>query len=153
MKYRDISFHVHILQNFNNFFINKHRANIHGVDSFYFVFFYVKCRSICSSSLPSTNRHVPHLTPMLEPRASNCSEIWNANSLVGVRTSVWSRCGEASSDWRMGRAKAPVLPEPVSARPMTSLPAGAEETNVSHWPKWSSKFPVTFYCGGGNIFV
>lgn len=73
------------------------------------------------------NGHLPHLTPMLEPKASNCSEIWNASSLVGVRTRVWSLCGEASSDWRMGRAKAPVFPEPVSARPITSLPAGQEE--------------------------
>lgn len=71
--------------------------------------------------------HVPHLTPMLEPRASNCSEIWNANSLVGVRTRVWSLWGEDSSDWRMGRAKAPVFPEPVSARPITSLPVVQEE--------------------------
>ena len=66
---------------------------------------------------------------MLEPSASNCSEIWKASSLVGVRTRVWSLWGEASRDCRMGRAKAPVFPEPVSARPITSFPAGQERSD------------------------
>ena len=62
---------------------------------------------------------------MLEPRASNCSAIWKASSLVGVRTRVCSRWAEFSRDWRMGSAKAPVFPEPVSARPITSFPVGS----------------------------
>ncbi len=42
--------------------------------------------------------------------------------LVGVSTSANRRVGVSSRAWRMGRAKAPVLPDPVSARPMMSLP-------------------------------
>lgn len=41
---------------------------------------------------------------------------------MGVRTSVWSLWADDSRDWRIGRAKAPVFPDPVSARPITSLP-------------------------------
>ena len=62
-----------------------------------------------------------HLTPMCLPKASNCSPIWKANSLVGVNTRPKSRCGLSSKACSMGKAKAPVLPDPVSARPMTSL--------------------------------
>lgn len=70
--------------------------------------------------------HKSHLlvwTPMEDPRASNCSEIWKASSLVGVSTRANNRWGVSSSAWRIGKAKAPVFPEPVSASPMTSLPA------------------------------
>lgn len=59
---------------------------------------------------------------MEDPRASNCSEIWKASSLVGVRTRANNRWGVSSSAWRIGKAKAPVFPEPVSASPMISLP-------------------------------
>lgn len=62
-------------------------------------------------------------TPMEDPSASNCSEIWKASSLVGVRTRANNRWGTSSSAWRIGKAKAPVFPEPVSASPMMSLPA------------------------------
>lgn len=62
-------------------------------------------------------------TPMEDPRASNCSEIWKASSLVGVRTRANNRWGVSNSAWRIGKAKAPVFPEPVSASPMMSLPA------------------------------
>lgn len=61
-------------------------------------------------------------TPMEDPRASNCSEIWKASSLVGVSTRANNRWGVSSSACRIGKAKAPVFPEPVSASPMTSLP-------------------------------
>lgn len=66
--------------------------------------------------------HTPVLTPMLDPKASNCSPIWKASSLVGVRIREWSLWAEERSDCRMGSAKAPVFPEPVSAKPMTSRP-------------------------------
>ena len=63
-----------------------------------------------------------HFTPILAPRASNCSEIWNANSLVGVKIKAKYLCGFSRSDCKIGRAKAAVFPEPVSASPITSLP-------------------------------
>ena len=68
---------------------------------------------------------------MLEPRASNCSAIWKASSLVGVRTRVWSRWAEFSRDCRMGSANAPVFPEPVSARPITSFPVGSHGVGMT----------------------
>lgn len=71
-------------------------------------------------------RHSPHCTPMEDPRASNCSEIWKASSRVGVRTKANKRWGVSSSAFRMGKAKAPVFPDPVSANPMISRPE--EET-------------------------
>ena len=42
--------------------------------------------------------------------------------LVGAMTQAKKGCGSPRSAWRMGRAKAPVFPEPVLARPMISLP-------------------------------
>jgi hypothetical protein len=68
-------------------------------------------------------RHLPHCTPIDDPRASNCSEIWKANSRVGVRTRANSRWGVSSRAFRMGKAKAPVFPDPVSANPIISRPA------------------------------
>ena len=72
-------------------------------------------------SIPPTR--TAHLTWMPEPSASNCSAIWMASSRVGDSTSAKSACGLSSSSCRMGSAKAPVLPDPVCARPMTSRPA------------------------------
>ena len=63
------------------------------------------------------------LMPMEAPNASNCSAIWKASSRVGASTREKRRAGAASSACRMGMAKAPVLPEPVSASPITSRPA------------------------------
>lgn len=60
---------------------------------------------------------------MVEPRASNCSDIWKANSLVGVSTKAYNLCGLSSNVCRMGNANEPVFPEPVSAKPMISLPS------------------------------
>lgn len=59
------------------------------------------------------------------PSASNCSEIWNANSRVGVNISAKYLCGFSSSACNIGSANAPVLPDPVSARPMISFPCNA----------------------------
>lgn len=85
------------------------------------------------------NFSVPHLTPMLEPRASNCSEIWKASSRVGVRTRVCSRWAQFSSDCRMGNAKAPVFPEPVSARPITSFPVAGSHGGDGRGACWDRK--------------
>jgi len=71
-------------------------------------------------SIPPTMTE--HFTPIRAPRASNCSDIWNANSRVGVRTSAKRRCGCSRRLCKMGNAKAPVLPEPVSANPIMSFP-------------------------------
>jgi hypothetical protein len=32
---------------------------------------------------------LPHLIPILDPKASNCSDIWKANSLVGVKINAY----------------------------------------------------------------
>lgn len=116
----------------NVWFFGQHQRLGHHIDSSHYDSWKKKKKGECQkqrqtktlelSAIKTYNGHIPHLTPILEPSASNCSEIWNANSLVGVRTRVWSLWGEASSDWRMGRAKAPVFPDPVSARPITSFP-------------------------------
>lgn len=116
------------ITNHNVWFFSQHQRLGHHIDSSNYDSWEKKGKKRMSArnkttEIKSINGHVPHLTPMLEPRASNCSDIWNASSLVGVRTRVWSLWGEASSDWRMGRAKAPVFPEPVSARPITSFPS------------------------------
>lgn len=62
---------------------------------------------------------------MSSPSALNWSPIWSANSRVGVRISANIVCGVSMSDCKMGRAKAPVFPEPVSANPITSFPCSA----------------------------
>lgn len=45
------------------------------------------------------------------PKASNCSPIWNANSLVGVRIRAKSFCGVSKRACKIGKANAAVLPE------------------------------------------
>lgn len=75
-----------------------------------------------NKSIPVSQGYLPLWTPMEDPRASNCSEIWKASSLVGVSTRANNRWGASSSAWRIGKANAPVFPEPVSASPMISLP-------------------------------
>lgn len=57
-----------------------------------------------------------------EPRAVNCSVICRASSRVGVSMSAKVPMGSAAHCWRMGTAKATVLPEPVREPPMQSLP-------------------------------
>ena len=42
-------------------------------------------------------------------------------NLVGVSISAYSFPGESKRDWKIGRANAPVFPEPVSAKPIMSL--------------------------------
>ncbi len=49
--------------------------------------------------------------------------------LVGVSMSANSREGASNKDWRIGKAKEPVLPEPVSARPITSRPVQYTKIN------------------------
>mmetsp|Transcript_18827 Transcript_18827/g.47528 ORF Transcript_18827/g.47528 Transcript_18827/m.47528 type:complete len:284 (+) Transcript_18827:711-1562(+) len=71
-------------------------------------------------STPPTS--AAHLTPMVLPSASNCSPIWMASSRVGDSTRQNSACGLSSSSCSTGSAKAPVLPDPVCASPMMSLP-------------------------------
>lgn len=86
-----------------------------------------------------------HFTPMLDPKcnektlifmatdfrqryspkASVCSDIWKASSLVGVRTSAKYLWGFSSNACSMGMIKAPVFPDPVSAKPIMSLPCRA----------------------------
>lgn len=92
MKYRDISFHVHILQNFNFFFINKHHANIHGVDSFYFVFFMSNVDpSVLHLCLQQTDTyHIWHRCWSPEPQTAQRSE-------TPTPWSEWGRaCGAAA---------------------------------------------------------
>lgn len=96
--------------------------------------------------------HLPTISPMQVPSASNCSAIWNANSRVGVTTSANNRLGESKRDCRMGNANAPVFPDlkqhvermdhrqfvsrpvtyPVSASAMMSFPVSATGM-VSCW--------------------
>lgn len=71
---------------------------------------------------------IPVFNPMVEPKASNCSAIWNANSRVGVRTKakyLWPVFNKAC---KIGMANAPVLPDPVSAKPIISRPI-----RVNYW--------------------
>lgn len=79
-----------------------------------------------------SSQNLPVCTPIEDPRASNCSEIWKASSRVGVRTKANKRWGVSSSAFRMGKAKAPVFPEPVSASPMISRPRGWKKKKTSH---------------------
>jgi len=72
-------------------------------------------------SMPPTS--TAQRTPIREPTASTCSAIWMASSRVGDSTSAYSSCGLSIRPCRMGRLKAPVLPDPVCASPITSLPA------------------------------
>jgi hypothetical protein len=60
--------------------------------------------------------------PIPAPIASNYSAIWTHNSLVGLMTQAKNGYGFSKSFWITGIAKAAVLPEPVSARPIISLP-------------------------------
>ncbi|KAH3661827.1 hypothetical protein OGAPHI_006005 [Ogataea philodendri] len=71
-------------------------------------------------SIPPTM--VEHRRPMLTPKASNVSRIWYANSLVGAK--MHAKYGVCASQraWRIGIANAAVLPDPVWAIPMMSLP-------------------------------
>mmetsp|Transcript_102027 Transcript_102027/g.283984 ORF Transcript_102027/g.283984 Transcript_102027/m.283984 type:complete len:234 (-) Transcript_102027:55-756(-) len=75
-------------------------------------------------SRPPTITAVCSLMPL--PMASNCSPICTQSSRVGARTTAKKRCGSSSSLCTMGNAKAPVLPLPVSARPMMSRPCKAQ---------------------------
>eukprot|EP00967_Tisochrysis_lutea_P069144 scaffold90789_cov30-Tisochrysis_lutea.AAC.3 len=72
------------------------------------------------------------LTPIMEPRASSCSPICRASSRVGETMSPKSGCGFSSSWLSTGSPKAAVLPEPVSASPITSRPCSAHGI-ASHW--------------------
>mmetsp|Transcript_29605 Transcript_29605/g.104291 ORF Transcript_29605/g.104291 Transcript_29605/m.104291 type:complete len:240 (+) Transcript_29605:922-1641(+) len=72
-------------------------------------------------SMPPTTQQ--HRRPMPRPKASNTSWICTASSRVGASATAKRREGWSSSLCRMGSANAPVLPDPVSARPMTSRPA------------------------------
>lgn len=47
----------------------------------------------------------------------------------------------------MGRAKAPVLPDPVSARPMMSLPVPAREREMEDGRKGVGQFNLRKDCG------
>ena len=71
-------------------------------------------------SKPPTNTAV--LNPIEDPRASNYSAIWTLSSLVGDKTQAKKGYGLSRSYCITGIAKAAVLPEPVSARPIISLP-------------------------------
>lgn len=71
-------------------------------------------------SKPPTSTAV--LKPIVEPIASNCSAICTHSSLVGDITHAKNGYGLSSNYWMTGIANEAVLPEPVSARPMMSLP-------------------------------
>ena len=58
------------------------------------------------------------------PKRSSSSPIWSASSRVGARMSARVPVLPASRSM-MGKRKAAVLPVPVAAVPMTSLPASA----------------------------
>eukprot|EP00697_Spironema_sp_BW2_P003779 gnl/Spiro4/15031_TR8101_c0_g1_i1.p2 gnl/Spiro4/15031_TR8101_c0_g1~~gnl/Spiro4/15031_TR8101_c0_g1_i1.p2 ORF type:complete len:134 (+),score=1.94 gnl/Spiro4/15031_TR8101_c0_g1_i1:41-403(+) len=74
-------------------------------------------------SIPPTK--TTHLRLMEDPKASNCSPICIANSLVGANITAYSGCGLSNKVCKMGNAKAPVLPDPVCANPIISLPFNA----------------------------
>lgn len=82
------------ITNNNVWFFSQHQRLGHHIDSSNYDSWEKKGKKKRMSARNKTtdiktiNGHVPHLTPMLEPRASNCSDIWNASSLVGVRTRV-----------------------------------------------------------------
>ena len=51
----------------------------------------------------------------------NGSNYLQCTYLVGVRTKAKSLWGLSSNVWSIGKANAPVLPEPVSAKPIMSF--------------------------------
>jgi hypothetical protein len=67
-------------------------------------------------SMPPTK--TAHLTLIREPRASTCCAIWTASSRVGARMRPKKGWGFSIRAISMGRTKAAVFPEPVSARPI-----------------------------------
>lgn len=133
-----------ITRNFNcrklkPFVFSKWSTNLPGVAMMIWGFFSNSNPCACMSIPPTTTIH---FTPMQEPEtnmwyrdqivlnrqnkflpsASNCSEIWKANSLVGVSTSAKYLWGFSNNACSIGNAKAAVFPDPVSANPITSLP-------------------------------
>lgn len=85
--------------------------------------FFAKATACVISSIPPTT--VTHRTPIALPKASNCSVIWYASSLVGAITHANNPRGSSHNFCRIGSANAAVLPEPVEATPMMSLPSSA----------------------------
>jgi hypothetical protein len=71
-------------------------------------------------SRPPTRTAV--LKPIVDPNASNYSAIYTQSSLVGDITHAKKGWGFSSNFCMTGIAKEAVLPEPVSARPIISLP-------------------------------
>lgn len=67
--------------------------------------------------------------PKKKTQHKRTSWIWKASSRVGASTTANSLCGFSNRAWRIGMANAPVLPEPVSASPITSLPCLVRHRN------------------------
>jgi hypothetical protein len=65
-------------------------------------------------SIPPTMTAVR--TEIVDPRFSKAREIWYASSRVGARIRPNRLDGLSMRAWRMGSAKAAVLPLPVSVR-------------------------------------
>lgn len=82
--------------------------------------FLLKAIAYDTISNPPTSTAV--LKPIFAPKASNYSAICTQSSLVGDITQAKNGYGLSRSFWITGIAKEAVLPEPVSASPMMSLP-------------------------------
>jgi len=63
---------------------------------------------------------VTHFKPIEEPNASKCSAIYTHNSLVGDNTNPKNGVFYSNKAYITGKAKAKVLPEPVSANAIMS---------------------------------
>lgn len=84
--------------------------------------------------MSNISKHLlPHLILIAAPKASICSDIWKANSRVGVRIKPNKRWGFSKRAWRIGIANAPVFPDPVSAKPMISFPEQKKEIYIYFW--------------------
>ena len=79
-------------------------------------------RAIAWETMSSPPTRTAVLRPIREPRASNYCAIWTQSSLVGDITQAKNGCAFSNRDWMTGIANAAVFPEPVSARPIMSLP-------------------------------
>ena len=55
------------------------------------------------------------------------------SNLVGDRAQAKNACGDSKHACKMGRAKAPVLPEPVCASPIKSFPKKRNQNRIERF--------------------
>ena len=70
--------------------------------------------------------------PRRSPYARSACVTWMHSSRVGVSTSAWTSMSSGSTYSSIGRPNAAVLPVPVCAWPITSLPS-SRRGMVSSW--------------------